>query len=92
MARASETAPSIARLSHARKTHKLVVGGGDMIRTKPSFRGTSGVLRFDRPVADVLDIVMTEGLEHHYGLVYGDIQEELRALAALLGMPIVELG
>lgn len=63
-----------------------------MMRARLSFSGTSGVLRFDRPVADVLDTVMTEGLGHHYGLAYGDVREELRALAALLRLSIVELG
>jgi L-fucose isomerase-like protein len=83
---------TIARLSQARGTHKLAVGGGEMIGARRCFSGTSGVLRFDRPVASVLDTIMTEGLEHHYGLAYGDVREELEALAALLGLPIVELG
>ncbi len=83
---------TIARLSQARGTHKLVVGGGEMLQAPPSFGGTSGVLAFDRPAAEVLDTVMNEGLEHHYGLAYGDVRDELRALAALLDLPVVELG
>jgi L-fucose isomerase-like protein len=83
---------TIARLSQARDTPKIVVGSGQMMRSRLSFSGTSGVLRLDRPVADVLDTIMAEGLEHHYGLAYGDVREELRAIAALLKLPIVELG
>ncbi len=82
---------TLARFSRSRGVHRLVVGGGEMISAPPSFSGTSGVLRFDRSVDDVLSTVMDEGLEHHFAIVYGDVREPLAALAALLSMPIVEL-
>ena len=82
---------TIARLSQSKGQHRLVIGGGEMLRAAPSFSGTSGVCAFDRPAAEALDTVMTEGLEHHYGLAYGDVRDELRALAALLGLPVVDL-
>jgi hypothetical protein len=34
---------------------------------------------------------MAEGLEHHYGLVYGEYEEELLALAARWDLPVVNL-
>jgi L-fucose isomerase-like protein len=82
---------TLARFSRSRGVHRLVVGGGEMISAPPSFSGTSGVLRFDRSVDDVLSTVMDEGLEHHFGIVYGDVRESRAARAALLSMPIVEL-
>ena len=82
---------TIARFSRSRGVHRLVVGSGEMLSAPPSFSGTSGVLRFDRSVDDVLSTVMNEGLEHHFGIVYGDVREPLEALASLLSMPIVEL-
>jgi L-fucose isomerase-like protein len=71
--------------------YALVVGGGEMVRAPRSFGGTSGVIRFDRPATQVLDVVMRAGLEHHLCLVYGDVREELRALAAQVGLPVLEL-
>ncbi len=82
---------TLARFSRSRGTHRLVVGGGDMISAPLAFSGTAGVARLDRPVDDVLATVMDEGLEHHYGIVYGDVREQLAALASLLSMPVVEL-
>jgi len=82
---------TLARFSRSRGTHRLVLGGGDMISAPLAFSGTAGVARLDRPVDDVLTTVMGEGLEHHYGIVYGDVREELAALASLLSMPVVEL-
>ena len=62
-----------------------------MLSAPLAFSGTAGVARLDRSVDDVLATVMGEGLEHHYGIVYGDVREQLAALASLLSMPVVEL-
>ena len=83
---------TIARLSQAQGRHQLVVGGGEMIRAPLSFSGTAGVVRFGCTVGEVLDTVMGAGLEHHYGLVYGDVRPELWALAKELDVPIMDLG
>src|SRR5690606_10780044 len=64
---------TLARLHHLPETgYRLVIGGGNMISAPPSFSGTSGVIRFDRPALAVFDTVMAEGLEHHFCIVYGD--------------------
>ena len=62
-----------------------------MLRAPLAFSGTGGVVRFDRPVTDVLDTIMGEGLEHHYGIGYGDVRAELHALADRLGLDVVVL-
>lgn len=82
---------TIARLSKAGGHHHLVIGGGEMERAPLAFSGTAGVVRFDRPAADVVDTVMYDGLEHHYGFVYADVRDELRALAALWGIHVIDL-
>ena len=82
---------TIARFSQSRGVHRLVIGGGEMLREPLAFSGTAGVLRFDRPTNEVLDTIMHEGLEHHYGIVYGDVRDQLHALAAVLELPVIEL-
>ena len=82
---------TIARLSQAGDVHKLVVGRGEMLAEPLPFSGTAGTIRFDKPARSVLDTIMAEGLEHHYGLVYGDYEEALVALAAGWSLPIVHL-
>jgi L-fucose isomerase-like protein len=71
--------------------YRLVIGAGDMVRAPKSFGGTSGVLRFDRPAAKVLKIILGHGLEHHLNITYGDHSEALRAFAKLIGLPVIEL-
>lgn len=87
---------TVARLSQATAgsgghAFRLVIGGGTMVQAPPQFSGTSGVLRFDRPAAQVLDTILREGLEHHISLTYGDHGPALRALAHYLDLPVLEL-
>ncbi len=82
---------TLARFSQSSGSMRLVVGGGEMVRAPLAFGGTAGVLRFDRPASEVLYTVMAEGLEHHYGIGYGDVRAELYALADLLGLEAVGL-
>ena len=82
---------TLARLSQSRGSLRLVVAGGEMLKAPPSFSGTSGVLRFDRPAGDVLDTILEQGLEHHYGLAYGDYRAALGAISRELSLPLLEI-
>lgn len=85
---------TIARLSESagRGAYRLIAGRGEMLRAPMSFSGTSGVLRFDRPAAEVLDTIMAEGLDHHISLTYGDHLQALLALARMLDLPVLRLA
>jgi L-fucose isomerase-like protein len=82
---------TVARLSEATGDFRLVVAGAEMLQSPMSFSGTSGVLRFDRPAAEVLDLMLGEGLEHHISLTYGDHLPALLALARMLDLPLLQL-
>jgi L-fucose isomerase-like protein len=83
---------TVARLSESKGAgYRLVVGRGHMLARPNSFSGTSGVCRLDSPVHEVLDVIMYEGLEHHYSITYGDHYDALLALAEILQLPAVRL-
>ncbi len=82
---------TLARLSRATGELRLVLGRGEMLSAPPSFSGTSGVLRFDRPAREVFDTILGEGLEHHMSLTYGDHVPALLALARMLDLPVLHL-
>jgi L-fucose isomerase-like protein len=82
---------TVARLSQATGELRMVIAGGNMVRGEKPFSGTCGLLHFDRPARDVLDTILSEGLEHHLSFTYGDYRTELRALAHMLHLPILEL-
>ena len=82
---------TLFRLSQSKNLNRMVIGGGTMLKAPKSFSGTSGVIRFDRPASEVLETVMKEGLEHHYGIAYGDLRHPLKLLAQQLDLPVFEL-
>ncbi len=82
---------TLARLSEATGSYRLVIGSGDMQRAPKSFAGTSGVVRFDRPAEVILDTIISEGLEHHISLTYGDHVDALLSFARMLDLPVLRL-
>lgn len=82
---------TLARISEATGSFRLVIGSGEMMKAPPAFTGTSGTLRFDNGAQQVMDAVMREGLEHHLSLTYGDHVEPLLALARMLDLPVLRL-
>ena len=83
---------TVARISQARNHPAMVLAGAEMIRAPKSFTGTSGVIRFDRPAEDVTASLLEMGLEHHVSIVYGEHRGALRAMAAQMGLPVIELA
>jgi hypothetical protein len=70
----------------------MILAGGEMVAAPMSFTGTSGVVRFDRAAEDVTEAMLEFGLEHHVALAYGEHRGVLRALAAEMNIPVVELA
>ncbi|MDJ0665205.1 MAG: fucose isomerase [Acidimicrobiia bacterium] len=82
---------TLCRLSQANNVTAMVVGGGTMLDEPLAFSGTAGVVEFDRPAPEVVATIAREGLEHHFGIVYGDYRNELEALAAAWDIPVIDL-
>ena len=84
-------AATIARLTESSGEYRLAVGRGRIIQAPRSFSGTSGLLQFDQPARKILDVILSEGLEHHISITYGDYTESLIALAHQMNIPILPL-
>ncbi|MEO0386141.1 MAG: hypothetical protein AAF281_01240 [Pseudomonadota bacterium] len=82
---------TLARISQAGPEPMLVLAEAEMLDRPMAFTGTSGVLRFPKPVKSVLDRVIASGLEHHMGLVYGAHRAGLIGAARALNLSILEL-
>jgi L-fucose isomerase-like protein len=83
---------TIARLTESSGEYRLVVGSGQVLRAPKSFSGTSGLIQFDSPAPEVLDVIIGEGLEHHISLTYGDHVPALLVFADLLDLPVLYLN
>lgn len=82
---------TVARLSQATGTLRLVLGRGEMLDAPAPFAGTAGLLRLEKPARHFFDVLLGEGLEHHISMVYGDHVAALEALAQLLELPVLSL-
>lgn len=82
---------TIARLSRSPQGLRLTIGGAEILDRPRPYSGTSAVIRPDSGAEGLLDTVMAERLEHHYGLVHGDVRGVLVALADRLGLGIISL-
>ncbi len=83
---------TLARLSQAKNEKKLMIAGAEVLRAPMAFTGTSGVIRFDKAVAEVCATIMEEGLEHHFSLAYGDHMDSLRQVANRLNIPVLQIA
>ena len=82
---------TVARLTESSGDYRLVIGRGNILQGPKSFSGTSGLLGFDRPAIEVMDLILSNGLEHHISITYGDFADGLVAFAQLLHIPILQL-
>jgi L-fucose isomerase-like protein len=82
---------TLARLSQAGGRLAMAICGAQALRRPLAFSGTAGVLRFDSGVETVGRTIVGGGIEHHLSLVYGDHRASLAALAAEMGLPVIEI-
>ena len=83
---------TITRLSPDKNNRlRLLVGKGTALRAPMLFQGNTLPVHLDTPVEMAIQTILERGFEHHYVLIYGDYTKELRELARLLAIEIVEL-
>jgi len=52
-------------------------------------RGTCVNVKLDSNVNKILEIILKEGIEHHYSMIYEDIRDELIQFCDLMEIKIV---
>jgi len=81
---------SIARIDTARGKRRLFLQRAEAVPMAKELKGTYLKAVFGRPVKEVLDLVIDNGIAHHASVVYGDFVEPLRIAAGLLGWEVIE--
>ena len=82
---------TLMRISQSFGETKMILSSGEMLKREMAFTGTSGTVRFDRPVEQVLPDIMNSGLEHHMAVAYGDHRDILRSIAVAMDIPVLEI-
>jgi len=81
---------SIARIDTARGKRRLFLQKAKAIPMTKELKGTYMKATFDRPLKEVLDLIVNKGFAHHASVVYGDFIEPLRIAAGIAGWEVVE--
>ncbi len=81
---------SVARIDSARGTVRLFLQRARAVPMEQALKGTYLKAVFDRPVREILELIITKGIAHHASVVYGDYLEPLRVAAKLKRWEIVE--
>jgi L-fucose isomerase-like protein len=81
---------SVARIDTARGATRLFLQHARGVPMEQALKGTYLKAVFDRPVREVLELIVTKGIAHHASMVYGDYREPLRIAAGLKRWEIVE--
>ena len=82
---------TIARFYNYHGEYRLFLMKGTAIQKDRYTRGTMANVVLGPPVRQVAEAIIKEEIPHHYSLVWADVADEMRMLAELLDIPVVEM-
>jgi len=81
---------SIARIDTARGKRRMFLQRAKAVPMQKELKGTYLKAVFDRPLKEVLDLIIYHGVAHHASVVYGDFIEPLRIAASIMDWEVIE--
>lgn len=81
---------SILRLDSAGGQHRLFLQQGEAVAMEKALKGSYARVNFERPVREVLQLVITKGIAHHVSMVYGDFIKPFEILARIKGWTVLK--
>jgi L-fucose isomerase-like protein len=80
---------SVLRIDSARGRYRIFLQKGRAIPMEKLLRGTYMKVLFDRPVQELMDMIIGKGFAHHSSAVYGDYERPIRLFAGMKGWDVV---
>lgn len=81
---------SVLRLDSARGEYRMFIQDAKAVPMEKLLKGTYLKAKFDKPVKEVLDIVVDNGFAHHSSVVYGSFLKPLRIVGKLKNWKVFE--
>jgi len=80
---------TVCRLNSIRGEYVLHAGIGEAVETEPLLKGSNLSIRMEGGNMEFVKSLLSNGIPHHNGLVYGDILGELEEFAKLMQIPFI---
>lgn len=68
---------------------RMFISDGEILDKPKQFNGTSLVVKTRNNAAEIINRAVKDGWEPHFAVIYGDVCEELGALADMLGIEVL---
>lgn len=81
---------TMARLGAGPDGLRLFFAAGEAAKTGHILCGNTVALRFAMPVRRLLDLILRQGVEHHFAMVHADIRPQLRSVARWLDLDVID--
>jgi len=83
---------TIGHFVHHSDKWRMIVCGGELLDTEPlPINDVHAFVRFDRPIKEHAEMLLKAGVPHHGMTVRGDCRQELRQLAEMMRMEVIEI-
>jgi L-fucose isomerase-like protein len=82
---------TIARFCNINGKYKLFLLKGEAVDTPRYTRGVMVNVIPKAPVREIVENIVKEGIPHHYSVVWQDVADEMKAIAGLLGIEVIEM-
>lgn len=81
---------TVARFANIGGKYKLFLLKGEAVDSERYTKGVMVNVKTEAPVREIVEKIIKEGVPHHYSVVWQDVADEMKAVAQLLGIEVIE--
>lgn len=82
---------TVARFCNIDGTYKLFLFCGEAVAMDRCTKGVTASVKVERPVREIIEGIIEEGIPHHYSIVWADVAEAMKGICGLLNIPVIEM-
>lgn len=82
---------TVARFCNIDGAYKLFLLRGEAVALDRCTKGVTASVKVERPVREIIEGIITEGIPHHYSIVWEDVAEAMKGICGLLNIPVIEM-
>jgi L-arabinose isomerase len=81
---------TLAKLSEMNEHYRLFLSKGKSVPVDRLLEGPQTDLVLDKPTPDIIDLIVKNGIEHHYSIAHEDLIKPLKELSKWMDWSVIE--